>query len=209
MFFLKSCIRDFQREIQLFPQKGVEKENCMKNRAGFSLVELMVVIVVIAVLAGVAVPAMNSLKERHGFSGALQDVLLTLRQARLVAVEENETVMVAVDVAGGTYRAFVDDGGDDATDNNGPFAPQPDGIPDKARNGVFDGGERIINSGTVPDGVRFTSANFSGNTNFQYDNRGFPTDAAGLLMDGTITLASDLGGSRQINLLRSGHSVIQ
>lgn len=189
----------------------------MKNKAGFTLVELMIVIAIIAVISGVSVPAVNSMQGRHRFSGALRDVLLTLRQARLVAVEENETVMFTVDVATGTYQAFVDDGGGDATDTFGPFFNFPDGLPDAARNGLLNPGERIINEGSVPEGVSITAtnfngntgANFNGNTGLRFDNRGFPTDAGGLLTDGTITLASGLGGSKQINLLRSGHSVIQ
>lgn len=177
----------------------------MKKNTGFTLLELMVVIAVIAVLAGVTIPAMSSLKQRHGFGGALRDVLLMLRQARLVAVDENETVVVNVNAAGGTYRAFVDDGGSDATDAD------LNGVPDKARNGQFDeaAGERIIYSGRVPESVRIAAVDFSGSADFRYDNRGFPTNAGGLLTDGTITLASDQGGSKQISLLRSGHSVIQ
>jgi hypothetical protein len=83
------------------------------------------------------------------------------------------------------------------------------GVPDKAKNGNWENGERIVLQGSIPDGVRITAANFSGSAKFRYDNRGFPTDPGAVLTDGAITLASDLGGSRQISLLRSGHSVIQ
>lgn len=175
----------------------------MKNKAGFTLVELMVVIGVIVILTIVSIPLLSSWQGRHSFSGAVRDVLLTLRQARLVAVEENETVVVTVNAAAGTYEAYVDDGGGDVTDLD------LNGVPDKAQNGVLDAGERIVQDGTVPDTVRITAANFSGFTNFRFDNRGFPIDPAGALTDGTITLASDLGGTRQISLIRSGHSIIQ
>ena len=174
----------------------------MKNKAGFTLIELMVVIAVIAVLSGISVFAMEGMKRRHGFSGALQDVLLKLRQARFVAIEESETVVVQVDVGAGTYQAFVNDGGGDLTDGN------LNGVPDRAENNGWDVGERIINQGTVPDGVQITGVDFSGSADFRFDNRGFPIEAGGLLTDGTITMESDQGGSRQIGLLRSGHSRI-
>jgi type IV fimbrial biogenesis protein FimT len=181
----------------------------MKSKAGFTLMELVVVIAVITILTMIAVPSIASLRQHYGVSGTLRDILLMLRQARLVAVEENETVVVKLNVASGTYMAFVDDGGSDLTDVKGPFADFPDGVPDQAQNGIKNNGERIVMEGTVPNGVHITAANFTGAAEFSYDNRGFPINAAGVLTDGTITLTTDQGGSHQIDLLRNGHSVIQ
>jgi Tfp pilus assembly protein FimT len=175
------------------------------------MMELMVVIGVIAVLTAISVPLMSRWKARHEYTGALQDVLSTIRQARTVAVEENETVLVSIDAASGGWEAFVDDGGGDATDILGIGAdgilddPQADGVPDKAQNRTRDAGERIINSGTLPDSVGITS----GDLTLRFNSRGFPVDAGGNLMEAVVTLAGDSGGSRDVKLYQSGHSMIE
>lgn len=183
----------------------------MKNRSGFTLIELMVVISVIVILSAVSVPLMGRWRARHEYTGALQDVLLTLRQARTVAVEEYETVLVSLDAGTGEWMAFVDDGGGDTDDDFGFGADgilddnQPDGVPDKAQNRTWDNGERIINSGTFPDGVSITS----GDIVLMFDARGFPVDATGSLVEATVTLTGESGGSRNVQLYQSGHSMIQ
>lgn len=185
----------------------------MKNRSGFTLIELLVAIGIIAVLSAIFVPIMSKWKARHEFTGALQEVLLTLRQARTVAVEENETVIVSIDAVANVWEAFVDDGGGDAADSKGVAPdgtfddenPQPDGVPDKAQNKSRDTGERIIYSGTVPGSVDITSLSLL----FSFDPRGFPLRADGKLLDTTISMKSDLGGSRGVRLYQSGYSAIQ
>lgn len=181
------------------------------NSSGFTLMELMVVIAIIAILTAISVPLMSEWKARHEFVGALQDVMLTFRQARTVAVEENEIVMVSVNDATGQWQAFVDDGGGNVTDDYGVGADgvlddnQPDGVPDRAQNRTWDAGERIIASGSLPDSVGISSTGFT----LSFNTGGFPVNATGTLVPATVTLTSSLGGSRSVNLFRSGYSVIQ
>jgi prepilin-type N-terminal cleavage/methylation domain-containing protein len=183
----------------------------MRNRSGFTIMELLVVIGVIAVLLALSVPLMGQWKARHEFTGALQDVLLTFRQARTVAVEENETVMVSLTAATGAWEAFVDDGGNDTTDALGIGAdgvlddPQADGVPDKAQNRAWDPGEQIINYGTLPDSVGITS----GDLTLRFDARGFPVDAGGNLVEATVSMAGESGVSRDVKLYQTGHSMIE
>ncbi|RJQ71937.1 MAG: prepilin-type N-terminal cleavage/methylation domain-containing protein [Desulfobacteraceae bacterium] len=179
-----------------------DRNKALYERTGFTLVELMIVLSVFAILMSVAVPVLNNYISRHRFSGAAMDVLGNLRRARAAAVEKNRSVVFRVIVATGTYQAFVDDGaGSGDVDSNG--------VPDNAGNNTKDGDEEVIVSGTLPRGVSFSAANFGGNNNFRFDNRGFPFNNANVLTGGTIDLVSDLGAVRRITLVTSGHTRIQ
>lgn len=177
---------------------------------GFTLVELMVVIAVIAISAVFSAPVLRNMLLQHEFNGSVRDVLSAIRQARLVAIEQNESVVVTVDTVNGTIQAFVDDGGTNTVDS------EPNGIPDLAQNWNWNSGdnERLVVNISVPNDVTITAANFAGNPVFRFDNRGFPMSKAipmnlGVLTNGTINLSSALGRNRQIDLFRSGHSRIQ
>jgi prepilin-type N-terminal cleavage/methylation domain-containing protein len=57
------------------------------QRAGFSLVELLVVIAVIAILTGLAVPAMRGMVGASGLRGATNSITTAFDQARFAAIE--------------------------------------------------------------------------------------------------------------------------
>ncbi len=197
----------------------VRKEKSIRQgrqaAGGFTLVELMVVLAIIAALAAFSTPVLRTMILQQEFSGAVRDTLSALRQARLVAVEENEAVVFTVDTANGTYQAFVDDGGGDLTDADLDGVPDADadfnGILDNAQNWTLDANERLIANGTVPDSVTITAADFSGNPDFRFDNRGFPisSGAVNVLTNGTLSLSNTLGRAQQITLFRSGHTRVQ
>lgn len=77
-----------------------------RARAGFTLWELVIVLVVLAVAAGLAVPAFARLGARADDPADGAEALQTLlRTARRVAVERGVTVTVTVDPASGRYAA--------------------------------------------------------------------------------------------------------
>jgi type IV fimbrial biogenesis protein FimT len=179
-----------KRQIKVRDRK---KSRCVDS--GFTLIELMVVVALFAVLTSIAVPSVSQYMERHRFSGAVLDVLASLRRARGVAIELNRNVVFSVDVASGTYQAFVDDGA---------------GVPANASNNQWDAGERLIFSETLPNGVVFESANFGASSDFfNFSGRGFPVDNNNGLVNGAIELTGNRGTTRRIALIASGHTQIQ
>lgn len=79
---------------------------------GFSLIELMIVVALVAVLVGTTVPAMAGAMRRYELTTTSQQVVSTIRAARLQAVGRNMVLRVRFDFpAAGQYQVV------DAADN--------------------------------------------------------------------------------------------
>jgi type II secretion system protein H len=78
---------------------------------GFTLVEVLVVILVLSLAAGVVAPALLGPGGRGDAEQAAEDVVALLRAARRTAVEEGITVSVRLDPATGRYWVAEGDGG--------------------------------------------------------------------------------------------------
>jgi prepilin-type N-terminal cleavage/methylation domain-containing protein len=75
-----------------------------QNRHGFSLIELMLVAALVALMAGISVPAVAAAMKRYTVMQAAQQVVSTIRAARTQAVGRNQPLHVHVDVAARSYQ---------------------------------------------------------------------------------------------------------
>jgi prepilin-type N-terminal cleavage/methylation domain-containing protein len=157
----------------------------MRNNSGMTIIELMVVIGILAILAGIAIPGFIGWLPNYRLRSAADDVQSTLQNARLRAVRENAAVGVdfIVETDAERYRVFFD---------NNP------------ENGLFDDpGEltSIFITGRMPPGIILQSANFNGGTEVQFTRRGFPNFGGNVVVtNGTRseTINLTLGGSSSI-----------
>ncbi len=76
-----------------------------KGQRGFSLMELMIVIIVIGILAAIGVPAFSSWKQQQAVNNATASLLAHLKQARNLAVAENRSVKITFSSTAYTFDA--------------------------------------------------------------------------------------------------------
>src|SRR5687767_13530923 len=77
-------------------------------RHGFTLIELVVVIIIMAVLSAVAVPSYTKLRDRSKFDGSVQDVITLYRWARDAAVESGLETTVRFDPSTATFVGIAE-----------------------------------------------------------------------------------------------------
>ena len=149
----------------------------MKN-SGFTLMELMIVIAIIAIMASIAIPNfIGWLPDRRLDAGA-QDILQGLQKSRSKAIMTNRNVIVNFNAGADSFIAFVDE---DASNDQSA-------------------GDLTIVNRNMPAGVDLGNPTF-GNT-LTFNNRGMPSAS------GTVTLQKTKGNSQAIELYLSGHSVL-
>lgn len=67
-----------------------------RGQAGFTLLEALVVLALVAVLTGIAAPAMSSLRQQHRMQGQAEDFFNSLMLARSEALRQQQRVTVCV-----------------------------------------------------------------------------------------------------------------
>ena len=132
------------------------------DESGFSLIELVVVIAMVAIISAIAIPNMIGWRGERQLRGAVNNLLGNLQLARMQAIREAETVSILF-AAGNpaTYSIFVD--------------------PNK--NGSQDAGERTLRDVTLPRGVAIQAASFSGGVAWMnYNTKGMPDKCRSVTM---------------------------
>jgi len=83
----------------------------MAERLGFTLIEMVVVIAVLAILAAIATPRL-AMTAGMRTRGAARQITLDLELARTKALASKRIARLVFDTAGGTYTGYLDTDGD-------------------------------------------------------------------------------------------------
>ncbi|VFQ45119.1 GspH/FimT family pseudopilin [Desulfoluna butyratoxydans] len=164
----------------------------MNNNKGFTLLELMVVVGLITVLAGLAAPEVKQWAASQRLSASVRSIHSAFQLARLEAIKVGGDVVVAFSEGtgpSGTYAAFVDEDGDR----------------------VQDTGERVIASGSLSNQVTIGSARFDlGGTGTldklqtHFDSRGLTTGR-----NGEVRMTNVYGKAVRVVLNSAGNSRVE
>lgn len=124
------------------------------NRSGFTLIELMITIAVLAILAAIALPSFQSTLERLRVNGAAENFFADLQYARSEAIKQNRNVLFQVDAAAWCYG--IDDTGADCDCADSPAdCTVSDQL--KVQNGTSYRGVNLAINGLDGDNLVFNS----------------------------------------------------
>lgn len=143
--------------------------------SGFTMIELMVVVVVLAVLLTVAVPSFDGVMNGNRLAGASNEMMASLQTARMEAVKRNARVGLCLSATANDAAPTCA-----AANANGWIV-----FADTNKNAAFDAGEALLRTSVVSSNVVVTSsATPAGVIMFRSD--GLARTAAGALLNGAI-----------------------
>jgi type II secretion system protein H len=155
----------------------------MRKNSGFSLMELMIIIAIMAVIATFAIPSMIGWRSRSQLQGAVGNLTGDLQVAKLMAIKWSNFVVVLFEEDG--YRVFVD----------------------KDEDWILGADDQLVQARQFPVGVRIDLDDplFFSDDRTRFNDRGLP-DPGNL---GTVFIVNSANERRSINLNRLGRLLVQ
>jgi prepilin-type N-terminal cleavage/methylation domain-containing protein len=162
----------------------------MRNKSGFTLIEVIIVVAIVAIVTATAIPNFIGWLPGHRLRSALDDLNTCLQLAKLQAVRENGPVVMRIDTASESAVIFLDDGtGGGAADDR-----------------QLNGGELVFKRIEMPAGIDIAdfpggSKSTNGQPWFGYNGRGMPLGN----QFGSISLTNSRGATGGIVINFAGN----
>lgn len=93
------------------------KTGIFKDNKGFSLIELMIVIVIVGILAGFGMPEYGRYVAKSRVRSAATELIQNMRMIRTMAIKENRTYIVTFNTGTNTYTMGFDGDSDNSLGN--------------------------------------------------------------------------------------------
>ena len=154
------------------------------RQRGFTLIELMVALLVMAVVVAMAVPGFEAVINGSRLTGAANEMLASLQSARMEAIRRNRRTVLCLSRNANTANPTC--APDNAADANGWIT-----FVDLNRNGTYDdGATALLRTTTAHEAVRILASNgVPGQVRVVYRADGFARSSSGVtLLAGAIDM---------------------
>jgi type IV fimbrial biogenesis protein FimT len=179
--------------------KRKQKVHPLSDR-GFTIIELVVIIAVVAILLGIGIPTYVSWMPDINLGGAVRNIKSDMELAKSTAIRQNTSCAIAFNTAvPGSYTVFVDNGAGGGVANNL----------------VQDGTESTLKSVTMPDHVTLNAANFDDlidGLQLGFNSRAIPYRNDGTLWaanDGSVVLQNTKNKQKRVRVRAVGSAVVE
>ena len=158
-------------------------KNARSGQLGFSLIELMVVVAIVAIISSLTVPSFLRWRTDAKLRGAISNLKGDLELAKMMAIRENAFVVTRFK-SDGNYVIFID---------NGEFPGDWEEDPDEFR----------VRNRQLPSGISLDPATTLVQNRIRFAGRGVPDSS------GDFVLANQRGNQLRVNVNLLGKITLQ